>query len=185
MSARVRTAGAMPNPVPSRIIIGGASRRLEPRRAVAVADAAFGARRGMHDERARAGDSRSLGDRVVEVRRRSARARAPRAGANRARGRNRAANGRSRWPRTRAARPSDARRTRRALVSPRRSRDIVQVEAGDRRGDDAAVAVEHRMMDQATKRSATLRACAGARSNRDGAARSACASASRHARIFP
>ena len=95
-------------------------------------------------------------------------------------------NDRARWPRTRAAPESDARcNTPRHAVGARRARDVVDVEAGDRGGNDPPLAVDDRMMNQREEEIGHVTALRRAsRSGRRRAVRlRACVS--RHARIFP
>ena len=69
-------------------------------------------------------------------------------------------------------------------VSVRGARDVVDIEAGDRGGNDAPVAIEHRMMDQREEEIGHLRFRRRSRSGRRCSVRRR-ASASRHARILP
>ena len=156
MSARSATSGDIPNPVPNRIIIGGASGRFQPRAQIGVAGAAFGARGGVYDQRARAGDSRRLGDRVVEFRddlhslERLAPARIVGAAEVEAPVIDHA---RGEFPLL-GNRMHDEHAAH--VVGSRRARDIVDVEAGDRRGDGLGVAIDDRMMNQRYEEVATL-----------------------------
>src|SRR5208282_343223 len=159
-------------------------RSLQPLAQIGVAGATLGARGGVHDERACAGDSRCRGYRVVEFR-------------DDLHALERLAPARIVGPAEVETPMIDHARREFALlgyrmddehaahvVGSRGARDIVNVEAGYRRGNGLGVAVYDRMMNQRYEKighTQNLR-----RSSRSGRRRAVrrFASASRHARIL-
>ena len=183
MSARAATSGDMPKPVLSRIIIGGASGSFEACAEVGVAGAAFRAGGGVGPPSGRCRDLRRLRDCVVEfhhdlhTHERLATARVVGAAEVEApvidyAGREFPLLG-NRMHHEHASN----------VVGSRRARDVVNVEAGDCRGDGLGISVDDRVVNQRYDKIATFNLRRSSRSGRRRAVRRF-DSASRHARIL-